>query len=153
MNFRGTQFWLITNRNSMPHRVCMLNCVCVCVCAQSCLTLCDPMDCSPPGSSVQGILQAGILEWIAISFSRRSRPRDQTHVSCVSCIGRQIFYHCTTMEYRTCKSYLYSLWISTNLKLYLLIIQTKRCNITSTLEACLGSLQSLSSQRNDHPDF
>ena len=38
--------------------------------AQSCPTLCDPMDCSPPGSSVHGILQARILEWVAISFSR-----------------------------------------------------------------------------------
>ena len=48
-----------------------------CVVAQSCLTLCDPMDCSPPGSSVYGILQAKILEWVAISFSRgSSRPRD-----------------------------------------------------------------------------
>ena len=37
--------------------------------AQSCLTLCDPMDCSPPGSSVHGILQARVLEWRAISFS------------------------------------------------------------------------------------
>ena len=44
--------------------------------------LCDPMDCSPPGSSVHGILQARILEWVAISFSRgSSRPRDQTQVS------------------------------------------------------------------------
>ena len=40
--------------------------------AQSCPTLCDPMDCSPPGSSVHGILQARILEWVAISFSRES---------------------------------------------------------------------------------
>ena len=40
--------------------------------AQSCPTLCDPMDCSPPGSSVHGILQARILEWVAISFSRGS---------------------------------------------------------------------------------
>ena len=53
-------------------------CVCVCVCAraclaaQFCLTLCDPMDYSPPGSSVRGILQVRILEWIAISFSRGS---------------------------------------------------------------------------------
>ena len=44
--------------------------------AQSCLTLCDPLDCSPPGSSVHGILQARILEWIAMPFSRESsRPR------------------------------------------------------------------------------
>ena len=40
--------------------------------AQSCPTLCDPIDCSPPGSSVHGILQARILEWVAISFSRGS---------------------------------------------------------------------------------
>ena len=39
---------------------------------QLCLTLCDPMDCSPPGSSVHGILQTGILEWLAIPFSRGS---------------------------------------------------------------------------------
>ena len=50
--------------------------------AQSCLTLCDPMDCSLPGSSVHGIFQAVVLEWIAISFSRgSSQPRDQTRVS------------------------------------------------------------------------
>ena len=50
--------------------------------AQSCLTLCDPMDCSPPGSSLHGILQARILEWVAISSSRgSSRPRDRTWVS------------------------------------------------------------------------
>ena len=52
---------------------------------QSCLTLCDPMDCSPPGSSVHGILQARTEEWVAISFSRGSSwPRDQTWVSCVA---------------------------------------------------------------------
>ena len=49
---------------------------------QSCPTLCDPMDCSLPGSSVHGIFQAIVLEWIAISFSRgSSRPRDLTRVS------------------------------------------------------------------------
>ena len=48
---------------------------------QSCPTLCDPMNCSPPGSSVHGIFRARILEWVAISFSRgTSRPRDQTQV-------------------------------------------------------------------------
>ena len=47
--------------------------------AQSCLTLFDTMDCSLPGSSVRGIFQAAILEWVAISSSRRSsRPRDRT---------------------------------------------------------------------------
>ena len=55
---------------------------------QSCLTLCDPVDCSPPGSSVHGILQARILKWVAMSSSKgSSRLRDQTHVSCT---GRQI---------------------------------------------------------------
>ena len=49
---------------------------------QWCLTLCNPVDCSPPGSSVHGILQARTLERVAISFSRgSSRPRDQTQVS------------------------------------------------------------------------
>ena len=56
--------------------------------AQSCLTLCDPMDCSQPGSSVYGIFQARILEWVAISFSRvTSWPRDQTRVSHI--VGRR----------------------------------------------------------------
>ena len=51
--------------------------------AQSCLTLWDPMDCSLPGSSVHGIFQAIVLEWIAISFSRgSSQPRDRTRVFC-----------------------------------------------------------------------
>ena len=50
--------------------------------AQSCPTLCDPMDCSLPGSFVHGILQAKMLEWVAIPFSRgSSQPRDQTQVS------------------------------------------------------------------------
>ena len=53
--------------------------------AQSYLTLCDPMDCSLPGSSLHGILQARVLGWVAISFSRgSSRPRDQTQVSCIA---------------------------------------------------------------------
>ena len=66
------------------------------VCAQSCPTLCDPMDCSLPGSSDRGIFQARILEWIAVSFCRgSSQPRDQT---CISCIGRQILYHRATGE-------------------------------------------------------
>ena len=53
--------------------------------------LCDPLDCSLPGSYVPGILQARILEWVAISFSRGSSwLRDQTYVFC---IGRQILYH------------------------------------------------------------
>ena len=55
----------------------------------SCLTLCSPMDCTPPGSSVHGILQARILEWVAIPSSRgSSQPRDQTQGSSPALAGR-----------------------------------------------------------------
>ena len=55
---------------------------------QSCPTLCNPMGCIPPGSSVRGILQARILEWVATSSSRGSSgPRDHTRISYVSCTG------------------------------------------------------------------
>ena len=61
---------------------------------QSGPTLCDPMDYSPPVSSVHGILQARILEWVAMpSFRGSSQPRDQTCISYISCIDRQILYH------------------------------------------------------------
>ena len=67
------------------------------VCAkllQSCQTLCDPVDCSPPGFSVHGIHQARILEWATMPSSRgSSQPRDQTHISYVSCISRQVFHY------------------------------------------------------------
>ena len=53
--------------------------------AQSCLTLCDPMDCGLPGSSVHGSLQARILRWVAIPFFRgSSQPSDGTQVSCIA---------------------------------------------------------------------
>ena len=68
-------------------RLSLFTLVCVSV-AQPCLTLCNPMDCSPSGSSVREISQVRILEWVVISFSRgSSQLTDQT---CVSCIGRQI---------------------------------------------------------------
>ena len=56
----------------------------VCSVALPRLILYDPMDCGPPDSSVRGILQARILEWVAMAFSRGSfQPKDQTHVSCI----------------------------------------------------------------------
>ena len=59
---------------------------------QSCLT-CNPMYPSPPGSSAHGILQARILEWVAVSSSKgSSQPRDWTGVSCISCTGRWALY-------------------------------------------------------------
>ena len=60
--------------------------------AQSCWTLCDSMGCSPPDSSVHGILQARILEWVAI-FSSRDLPKDWTCISGVFCTGSQVLYH------------------------------------------------------------
>ena len=86
--------------------VCVSFCVCVCThsIVQSCLILCNPMNCSPWGSSVHGIFQAWILEWIAISYSRGS-SRDWTLISCISGIGRQILYHRVTWKLiHTCHS-------------------------------------------------
>ena len=66
---------------------------------QLCLTLCDPMDYSLPGSSVHAILQARILEWVAVSFSRgSSQPRDQTCVSCISWHWQVILYCWATRD-------------------------------------------------------
>ena len=60
----------------------------------SCLTLCDPIDCSLPGSSVHGILRARILEWVAVSYSRGIFPIQgiPTQGSHVFCIGRRVFF-------------------------------------------------------------
>ena len=76
-------------------RVCVRACMCARTRARVC-TLCNPLGCSLIGSPVHGILQARILEWVAISSSKGSfQPRDRT---CVSCIGRRILYRCTTWE-------------------------------------------------------
>ena len=78
-----------------PPKSCQMKFFFLCVCvlhAQLCPTLCDPMDYSPPGSSVYGITQARILDRVAIPFSKGSpQPRDWTRVSCV--FGRQILCH------------------------------------------------------------
>ena len=69
--------WFLRKYNATQPRVCMHA-----KSFQSCPTLCDPKDCSPPGSSVHGILQARILEWVALPSSRESsRPRDWTCIS------------------------------------------------------------------------
>ena len=73
-----------------------------CLCAKllhSCPTLCNPVDCSLPGSSVHGIVQARILEWVAMPSSRgSSQLKDRIRVSCIFCIDRQILYHWATWE-------------------------------------------------------
>ena len=72
---------------------------------QSCLILCDLVDCSLPGSSVHGILQTRILEWVAMpSFRGSSWPRDQTHTFGVSCTGRQVLHHWGTWDAQLGKS-------------------------------------------------
>ena len=94
---KGLLFVFYNSRYFNIHRlfihmyVCRYVCTCCCLVAKMSLTLCDPIDYSHPGSSVQGISQARILERVAISFSRgSSQPRDWTHIST---IGRSIFYH------------------------------------------------------------
>ena len=75
--------------------------------AQSCLTLCDPVDCNLPGSSVQGILQARTLEWAAISFFRGSSwPRDRTRVSGIA--GRCFILWATRSTMNTIEVLLHS---------------------------------------------
>ena len=82
-------FVLLFSRETKPigfrEKECVLRKVKWSEVAQSCPTLCNPMDCSPPGSPIHGILQARTLEWVAISFSRGSSwPRDWTQVSHVA---------------------------------------------------------------------
>ena len=80
----------IKTRKERQKCVC---CCCCCLVGKSCPTYCNPMGCSPPGSSVHGTFQAGILELVAISFSRGSSwPRDRTPISFVPCIGKYILY-------------------------------------------------------------
>ena len=88
-----------TKQTHMHKHACALQrvCVCVCVCTLnrfSSIWLCNPMDCSLPDSSVHGILHARLLDWVAmLSFRGSSWPRGRTHISYVSCIGRQVLYH------------------------------------------------------------
>ena len=88
---------------ALPDTATPCVCVCVCVCVwtvQSCPTLCDSMDRSPPSSSVHGLFQASILEWVAIPFSRRSSPpRDRT---CISCIASRFLTIWATREAQCC---------------------------------------------------
>ena len=70
--------------------VCVRVCVCMCSVAQSCLTLHDAMDCNPPGSSVYGILQARILEWVAMPSSRGSSQQQGSKPGLLHC--RWILY-------------------------------------------------------------
>ena len=113
---------------------------CHCTHAQSlhsCPTLGDPVECSPPGSSVHGILQARIMKWVAMPSSRgSSRPMDWTHISHVSCISRRVLYTSTTWE---------------ALLLLLLLSRFSRVRLCATPEtAAHQALLSLGFSRQEH---
>ena len=113
----------------------------VCVCAQQCLTLCNPMGCSPPGCHVYEIFQAKILEWIAISFSSRSsQSRDPTCISCVCCVWQADPLLLVRQAPLEC-----SLWLSYQRSKSRLSIQSP----FSPTPACLG----LWSDRHTHISF
>ena len=132
-------FWNIIN-------MCVL-----CLVTQSCLTLCDPVDCSPPGSSVHGVFQARVLECFAISFSGGSSyPRDRTQVSCIA--GRfytiwatreahsQMSVHLRKIRTRPSRTVLYQL--STSLKWERFWITKKEMEYYWALKTKLIHLQS-----------
>ena len=95
---------------------------------QLCLALCNPMQCSLPGSSVHGISQARILEWVAISSSRGSSPpKDQTHVSCSSPTLAVGFFttiaQVTDITYKICVNQLFMLTIRLPVNNRLLVVK------------------------------
>ena len=118
----------------------------MCSADQSCLTLCDPTDWGPPGSSVHGILHARILEWVALSPPGALpdpgiKPKTQ-----VSCISRWILYHCTT------STNVWPLFLKKSL-FYLISIQTykigtyfkKKTDLKEKFKTC----QTLQSQQGE----
>ena len=100
-NYKHSYRWITVHRR--PSKVLEENThlgyMHACSVSKLCPTLCDSMDRSPPGSSLYGILQARILEWVVISFSMgSSQPRDQISHSWICYISRQILYHWATWE-------------------------------------------------------
>ena len=92
--------------HSYPTSFLFYTCVCAHMCAQSCPTFCNPIVWELPGSFLHGIFQARTVEWFAISYSRgSSQPRDQTHASCVSCLGNHVLHHCATWVVHICQCY------------------------------------------------
>ena len=100
---------------------------CLCEVAQSCPTLCNPIDCSLPGSSVHGIFQARVLEWVAISFSRgSSQPRDRTQVSYI--VGRRFTVWATSVRWGKCRGSLWGLrWSLQCSAVFLLLVYVCAC--------------------------
>ena len=105
--------------NSVFHTANIQCVMCVCL---VCPPLCNPMDFSPWSSSVHGIFQAIMLEWVANSSSRgSSQPRDQTQISSAPCIDRWMLYHCTILEANIIKL-LRQVWTSWEINIYYFII-------------------------------
>ena len=96
---QSSVLWCFWKQRSYAHdtdsAVDFNNCLRACVCTKllrSCLILCEPVNCSPPGSSVHGSLQARVLEWAAKLPSRgSSQPKDRNCISCGSCIAARFF--------------------------------------------------------------
>ena len=116
----------------MDISVVSISCCVCCLLAQPCLTLCDPMNCNLPGSSVHGISQARILERVSISYSRGSSwPRDWTRVFCFSSVGRQFLYHFTTWSVIVCpEKLLKPFFLSLKIQDFILFFLT--------LQSCIG---------------
>ena len=103
--------------SSLPKNLVVVIMKLVLCSVQSRLTFCNPMGCSLTGSSVQGISQATILEWVTTPFSMGSSwPGDQTHISCVSCTAGRFFPHWAIKEAHLLKA----LWLKST-KFYFLI--------------------------------
>ena len=121
--FSQIEFWLLK-----PSPILYTLCVHTLCVTQSCLTLWNPMNCSPPGSSVYWIFQARMLEWVAISYSMRSfRPRDWTPISCIDrwlftteLPGKSLLhYNCNYLSGKQTAIYVHTLisqWIFPNIK-------------------------------------
>ena len=120
--------------------------------AQLCPTLCDPMDCSPPGSSIHGILHARILEWVAISFSRGSSwPRDRTQVSCIA--GRRFNLWATREAQKNPKSTIFPAVLDSGSPEYLRLpglLRSKQLHHLHT-ESSLGKIQFLQGSLGSKP--
>ena len=84
--------WVSRLDETLELKICV--CVCICSVAQWCWTLCNPMDYSPPGSSVHGISQARILEWVSISFSRGSANLGDWHLGSLPWSHHLFLFHC-----------------------------------------------------------
>ena len=93
--------------------VCVCACACACLVAQLCVTLCDPMDCNPSGSSLHGMLQARILEWLATSCSKGIFPTQGWNLGLLHC--RQILYR---MSHQGSPKCLYMGQIFTTVSIY-----------------------------------